>query len=284
MSVAIMNYTQPIDRQMVVLELEGAVVHDHTPSELIRAGFPLEPERYEKALDLYQKENTGDATPEEALLEYSTLVCGLSLRRVIEYATFKMRFVNGFDTFIETLYRKNKPVLLLSSSFSIITEAVRQLYGPDRFLSVAANPLVFGLKKKPETVISEEKLMSLVQRYFHRARDHQVYDKLAATGHCNVLIANPLQKASLIFELAMDLNIPFQAVTYVCSSPKDRDTLLSIIRSRGKAVVFNFEESMEAVIRKCPKDNPTEDALQFTTPKSRRANLRSVFEILFPDG
>ena len=49
-----MKYAQPIDRQLVVLELEGAVVHDHTPSELIRAGFPLEPERYERALDMYQ--------------------------------------------------------------------------------------------------------------------------------------------------------------------------------------------------------------------------------------
>jgi len=49
-----MKYAQPIDRQLVVLELDGAVVHDHTPSELIRAGFPLEPERYDQALDLYE--------------------------------------------------------------------------------------------------------------------------------------------------------------------------------------------------------------------------------------
>lgn len=279
-----MKYAQPIDRQLVVLELDGAVVHDHTPSELIRAGFPLEPERYEKALDLYQRESAGDVKPEEALLEYSTLACGLSLRRAIEYATFKMRFVNAFDTFIETLCRKNIPILLLSSSFSIITEAVRQLHGPDRFTAVLANPLVFGFKKRPETVISEQKLMGLVQRYFHRARDHQAYDKMAATGDCKVLIADPLKKAHLISKLAMDLNVPLQYVTYVCSNPKDRDTLLSIIRSRGRAVVFNFEESMEAMIRECTKDNPSEDAIQFATPKSRRANLRSVFEILFPDG
>jgi hypothetical protein len=279
-----MKFAQPIDRQLVVLELDGAVVHDHTPSELIRAGFPLEPERYERAVDLYQKESTGDVKPEEALLEYSTLARGLSLRRAIEYATFKMRFVNDFDTFIEILYRKNIPILLLSSGFSIITEAVRQLHGPDRFLAVVANPLVFGIKKRPKTVVSEQKLMSLIQRYFHRARDHQAYDKLAAMGNCNVVSADPLKKAHLISKLAMDLNVPFQAVTYVCSDPKDRDTLLSIIRCRGRAVVFNFEESMEAIIREYTKDNPSEDAIQFTTPKSRRANLRSVFEILFPDG
>ncbi|MGD9106887.1 MAG: hypothetical protein PVJ87_08630 [Desulfobacterales bacterium] len=279
-----MTNAHTFDRQLVVLELEGAVVHDHTPSELIRSAFPLEPERYDQALDLYEKESAGDAKPEETLLEYSTLACGLSLRRAIEYATFKMRFVNGFDMFIETLYRRNIPVLLISSSFSIITEAVRQLHGHDRFLAVVANPLVFGLERRPNTLISEEKLMSLVQRYFHRARDHQAYDKMLATGDCNVLTADPLQKARLISELAMELNIPFQAVTYVCSNPKDRETLLSITRSRGKAVVFNFEESMKALIRECPKNNPTEDAIQFTTPKSRRANLRSVFEILFPDG
>jgi hypothetical protein len=88
-----MKYAQPIDRQLVVLELEGTVVHDHTPSELIRAGFPFEPERYEQALNLYQKQSTGDAKPEEALLGYSTLARGLPLRRAIEYTTFKMRFV-----------------------------------------------------------------------------------------------------------------------------------------------------------------------------------------------
>ena len=68
------------------------------------------------------------------------------------------------------------------------------------FLTVVANPLVFGLEKRPNTVISEEKLMYLVQRYFHRARDHQAYDKMGATGDCNVLTAGPLQKASLIFQ------------------------------------------------------------------------------------
>jgi len=279
-----MTYAQTFDRQLVVLDLDGAVVHDHTPSELIRAGFPLEPERYEQALDMYHKECTGNAKPEAALLQYSTLARGIKLRRAIEYATFKMRFINDFDTFIEMLYRKSIPVLLVSSSFSIITEAVRQLYGPDRFQAVMANPLVFGLKNKPEIVISEEKLMSLVQRYHHRSRDHQSYDKMVATGDCNVLNTDPLKKAGFISKLAMDLNIPFQAVTYVCSNPKDRGTLFSIIRSRGRAVVFNFEESMENIIRECTKDHTSEYAIQFTTPKSRRANLCRVFEILFPDG
>ena len=279
-----MKHVQPIDKQLVVLELDGAVVHDHTPSELIRAGFPLEPERYEQAVDLYQKEITGVAKPEEALLKYSTLVRGLTLRRIIEYATFKMRFISDFDTFIEMLYRKNIPVILVSSGFSVITEAIRQLHGYDRFLAVVANPLVFGLKKIPETVISEEKLMSLVQRYFHRARDHQAYDKLTAIGNYNAVTANPLQKARLISKQAMDFNIPFRVITYVCSSQKDRDTLLSIIESGGRAIVFNFEESMEDIIRECTKNHPSEDVIQFTTPKSRRANLRSVFEILFPDG
>jgi hypothetical protein len=32
------------------------MVFDHTPSELIRAGFPLQPERHEQAFDLYQKQ------------------------------------------------------------------------------------------------------------------------------------------------------------------------------------------------------------------------------------
>ncbi|MGD2150677.1 MAG: haloacid dehalogenase-like hydrolase [Desulfobacterales bacterium] len=279
-----MTYAQTFDRQLVVLDLDGAVVHDHTPSELIRAGFPLEPERYEQALDMYHKECTGNAKPEEALLHYSTLARGMTLRRAIEYATFKMRFINDFETFIEMLYRKNIPVLLVSSGFSIITETVRQLHGSDRFQAVMANPLVFGLQNKPEIVISEEKLMSLVHRYHHRARDHKSYDKMVATGDCYVLSADPLKKASFIFKLAMDLNIPFQAVTYVCSNPKDQGTLFSIIRSRGRAVVFNFEESMENIIRECTKDHTSEYAIQFTTPKSRRANLRSVFEILFPDG
>ena len=103
-----MKYAQPADRRMVVLELEGAPVHDHTSSELIRAGFPFEPERCEKALDLHEKESAGDAKPEEALVQYSNLARGLSLRRAIEYATFKMRFVNGFDTFIRQPPSKGK--------------------------------------------------------------------------------------------------------------------------------------------------------------------------------
>jgi hypothetical protein len=49
-----MTYAQTFDKRLVILELDGAVVHDHTPSDLILAGFPLEPERYEQALDLIE--------------------------------------------------------------------------------------------------------------------------------------------------------------------------------------------------------------------------------------
>jgi len=279
-----MESDQTFDKQMVVLELDGAVVHDHTPSELIRAGFPLQPERYEQAFDLYQRESTGNVKPEEALLQYATLARGLTLRRAIEYATFKMRFINGFDTFIEMLYQKNVPLLLVSSSFSIITEAIRQLYGPDRFQAVLANSLAFGLEKDPEAVISEEKLIALVQRYFHRARDHQAYDKIAATGECKAINTNLLQKTSFISDLAVGQNVHSQAVNYVCSNLKDRETLLAVARSGGRVIAFNFEESLEAIIQECAKNNPAGNTIQFTTPKSRRANLRSVFEILFPDG
>ncbi|MDH4205394.1 MAG: hypothetical protein OEV45_07690, partial [Desulfobacteraceae bacterium] len=75
-----------------------------------------------------------------------------------------------------------------------------------------------------------------------------------------------------------------QAVNYVCSNLKDRETLLAVARSGGRVIAFNFEESLEAIIQECAKNNPAGNTIQFTTPKSRRANLRSVFEILFPDG
>jgi hypothetical protein len=279
-----MKSDQTPDRQMVVLELDGVVVHDHTPSELIRAGFPLQPERYEQASDLYKGESTGNVKPEEALLQYATMARGLTLRRALEYATFKMRFINGFDTFIERLYQKNVPLLLVSSGFSVITEAIRQLYGPDRFQAVLANSLAFGLEKDPEAAISEEKLITLVQRYFHRARDHKAYDKIAATGECNSINLDSLQKANFFTEQAAGLNIPFEAVNYVCSSLKDRETLLAVARSGGRVIAFNFEESLKAIIQECRKNNHAEDTIKWTTPKNRRANLRSVFETLFTNG
>jgi len=47
-----MKSGQAFDRQMVVLELDGSAVHDHTPSELIRAGFPqlYGPDRFQAVL------------------------------------------------------------------------------------------------------------------------------------------------------------------------------------------------------------------------------------------
>lgn len=279
-----MRSDQASDRQMVVLELDGVVVHDHTPSELIRAGFPLQPERYEQAFNLYQKESTGDVKPKEALLQYATMARGLTMRRAIEYATFKMRFIKGFDTFIEILYQKNIPLLLVTSSFSIITEAIRQLYSPDRFHAVLANSLTFGLEKEPEVTISEEKLIALVQKYFHRARNHKAYDKITATGTCNAINVDPLQKVSFTAKLVTGLNIPFGAVTYVCSSPKDCETALAFVRSGSRVIAFNFEESLETMIQECQKNNHDEDTIKWITPKSRQANLRSVFEILFSGG
>ena len=279
-----MKSNPAFDRQMVVLELDGSAVHDHTPSELIRAGFPLQPERYEQAFDLFQRENTGNVKPEEALLQYASTTRGLTLRRAIEYATFKMRFIKGFDTFIEILNQKNVPLLLVSSGFSIVTEVIRQLYGPDRFQAVLSNALAFGLKKDPKAIISEKKLITLVQRYFHRSRGHQAYDKIVATGECNAVNSDPVQKAGFFAEMAAGLNIPFEAVNYVCSSFKDRETFLAVVRLGGRVIAFNYEESLKDTIQEKQGDNHLENKIKWTTPKSRRANLRCVFETLFPDG
>jgi hypothetical protein len=92
-----MKYAQPIYRKLVVLELDGVVVHDHTPSELIRTGFPFKPERYEQALDLHEKESAGDANPEEALLEHSTL--DNPSKGAIRFTTPKSRRANLRNVF-----------------------------------------------------------------------------------------------------------------------------------------------------------------------------------------
>jgi hypothetical protein len=84
--------------------------------------------------------------------------------------------------------------------------------------------------------------------------------------------------------VAAGLNIPFEAVNYVCSSFKDRETFLAVVRLGGRVIAFIFEESLKDTIQEKQGDNHVKDKIKWTTPKSRRATLRCVFETLFPDG
>jgi hypothetical protein len=89
--------------RLVSCDLNGTLVYQHTMMDMIRVGFPDEPERYTHAKDAFTKQTSGNLSMEASFGIAGPLTKGLRLRTAIDYALTEMRFVDGFEDFIKNL-------------------------------------------------------------------------------------------------------------------------------------------------------------------------------------
>ena len=116
-----MKDEQPGNIQLVSCDLNGTLVHQHTMMDMIRVYFPQMPERYEKAKAAFNKQTSGLMSMKEAFAIAGPLTKGLSLGNAIDYAQSVMRFLDGFEEFIATLYDRKKYFVIKKIDF--LTEA-----------------------------------------------------------------------------------------------------------------------------------------------------------------
>jgi hypothetical protein len=81
-----------------------------------------------------------------------------------------MKFLEGFELFISTLYEKGIYFVINSTGYSITTEVIKGLYGPEKIYAVICNQLIFGWGGDNHKVIEETELSQLVKKLFSRRR------------------------------------------------------------------------------------------------------------------
>lgn len=68
--------------QLVSSDLNGTLVHQHTMMDMIRLGFPGEPERFKNSKDAFTRQTAGLLSMKETFAIAAPLTKGLRLRTV----------------------------------------------------------------------------------------------------------------------------------------------------------------------------------------------------------
>ncbi len=265
--------------QLVSSDLNGTLVHQHTMSDMIRLGFPNEPERFETAKDAFTRQTAGLLSMEETFEIAGPLTQGLRLRTAIEYTLSEMRFLGDFKDFIRTLRQENIRFVINSTGYSITTEVIKAVYGAEYIDEVICNRLIFGHHGK---IFTETELSELIIKYVRGDRNNPIYDEIAAVGIVELGIKDESEKARLLFEIADRLNIPKTALVHIGDTIGDSRGISEVARHGGIGIAFNYNEALKNYLEKLLKTESIPGKIFLVSPKSESSDIRTLLPLLFP--
>jgi hypothetical protein len=264
--------------RLVSSDLNGTLVHQHTMMDMIRVGFPDEPERYIRAKEAFTKQTSGNLSIEEAFGIAGPLTKGLRLRTAIDYALTEMRFLDGFEDFIKILYQNRILFVINSTCYSITNEVIKAVYGPQYFYDVICNRLLFGYDSS--TIIQEKKISELVARYIGGEKENRIYDEISAVGTVELGIQDENDKAQLLFNIAGRQGFDRASLAHIGDTMGDSGGIYEVARHGGIGIAFNYNDALKSYLEKKLSAEPVSGKIFMISPKSELADIRSVLPIL----
>lgn len=266
--------------KIISCDLNGTLVHQHTMMDMIRVAFPHLPERYEKAKDIFTRQTSGLLSMKETFAAAGPLTKGLSLRAAILYAAHEMRFLSGFEAFISKLREKETFFVINSTGYTVTTEVIKSLYGPEKIGAVICNRLIFAYEGSPAEAITEQALSDLVAQYFSGRRTEKIYDEILATGEVELGIQAENEKARLIFELADKMNIPRESIVHIGDTMGDSVGIYEVARNGGTGIAFNYNEALKNYLENIIRQEKIPGKIILAESKSETSDLRKLLKIL----
>jgi len=272
-----MKKNSPEKIRIVSSDLNGTLVHQHTMSDMIRIAFPDEPVRYEKAKAVFAQQTSGLLGMKETFEIAGPLTKGLSLRKAIEYARSEMRFLTGFDELLSAFGRKGIYFVINSTGYTVTTEVIRAVYGPEKIHEVICNRLIFGHADK---AVSDNDLSALVKNYFRGLHSDKIYDEVLATGEVELGISDESQKAQQLFEIADRLNIPRTALVHIGDTMGDSRGIYETALNGGLGIGFNYNDALKTYLEGLLKNEKLPGEILLIEAKSETSDLRRISDIL----
>ncbi|WAC08581.1 MAG: haloacid dehalogenase-like hydrolase [Thermodesulfobacteriota bacterium] len=265
---------------LVSCDLNGTLVHQHTMMDMIRVYFPDQPERFKKAKEAFNKQTSGLLSMKEAFAIAGPLTRGLSLRNAIRYAVKEMNFLEGFELFISTLYEKGIYFIINSTGYSITTEVIKAIYGPEKIYAVICNRLIFGWGGRNHKVIDEAELSQRVKKYFRGSEKEKSYDEILATGQVKLGIQDEREKVNLLFTIADTLKIPRQAIAHIGDTMGDSVGISDVARNGGLGIAFNYNQALKNYLEKILKNENFLGTILLIEPKKETSSLKLLSDII----
>ena len=265
---------------LVSCDLNGTLVHQHTMMDMVRVYFSDHPERFEKAKEAFNKQTSGLLSMKEAFAIAGPLTKGLTLRNAIRYAVNKMKFLEGFEVFISTLYERGVYFVINSTGYSITTEVIKALYGPEKIYAVICNQLVFGWRGDNHKIIEESELSQLVKNYFRGNEKEKRYDEILATGAVNLGIQDEEEKANLLFAIAEKVKIPRPAIAHIGDTMGDSAGICEVARNGGLGIAFNYNQALKNHLEQILKNEKISGTIILAEPKKETSSLKLLLDII----
>jgi phosphoserine phosphatase len=267
---------------LVSCDLNGTLVHQHTMMDMIRVYFSDQPERFEKAKEAFNKQTSGLLSMKEAFAIAGPLTRGLTLRNAIRYAINEMKFLEGFELFISTLYERGIYFVINSTGYSVTTEVIKALYGPEKIYTVICNQLIFGWGGDNHKVIEETELSQLVKNYFRGKEKEKRYDEILSTGAVKLGIQDEEEKANLLFAIAEKAKIPRQAIVHIGDTMGDSAGISEVARNGGLGIAFNYNQALKNYLDEILKNEEIPGTIILAEPKKETSTLKLLLDIILP--
>jgi len=268
--------------RLVSSDLNGTLVHQHTMKDMIRVYFPNEPERYEKANRAFKRQTEGLLSMKEVFAIAGPLTKGITLRQAITYTIAEMKYVYGFETFIDTLANANIFFLINSTGYTITIDVIRAVYGSDKIYDAICNNLIFGWDGRSERHISDSELTLLIHEYIGdpEKRKDDTYDRIMATGEIELGIIDEDAKAEMIFARAKKLGINPDQVAHIGDTMGDSMGIYRVAKEGGLGIAFNYNDALEEFLKQKLENEYIPGRILFIDKKGEDSNLERVLSYL----
>lgn len=262
-------------------DFNGTLVHQHTMSDLIRVHGT--PGNFAKAKKLFDNRIEGKISVSDLLNGLGPLSQGITLRKAIDYAENHLTFVNGLAKFLEFLHRKNIPLLINSTGYSVTMYALREIYGREYFDDFICNRLEFGWDGNPVRAIEDEELEEMIEAYFRaeKCRRFDSYDNVKATGRINLSISEESAKTErlLNYLTVRHPDIPLNSVVHLGDTMGDSRIIVDIATAGGIGIAFNYNEPLEKFLVRTINTTPMLGTILMLEPKGETADLTHLIKL-----
>ncbi len=259
-------------------DLNGTLVQPHTMQEMIRAGFPHDPPRYEKARKAFALQTEGRLSMAETFRIAGEQTRGLPLRSAIEYST-RMPFVAGYASLMGFIERRGIHLAIISTGYTVTLHVIRYATATVPF-HARCNRLVFA--HRGGQLVEEAELESLVRQYIQRpgASSEGLYDSIRATGEVVLGITDEGDKARLALEVARSLGVAPTQVAHMGDTMGDSGGILGVARAGGLGIAFNYNQALEAFLLREGRREIDTGHIVLLEPKGPDSNLGKVIPLL----
>lgn len=268
--------------KLVSSDLNGTLVHQHTMSDMIRI-YKSE-EDFKKADNIFKKQTAGTATMEEAFKAAGPLSKGITLRQAIMYTQNHMRYLKGFGEFLEFLKNTRIPLVINSTGYTVTFYCMQEKFGTEKMHGFIGNYMQFGHYGNTEKKITEKELREKVKDFFSGKNNSESkeYDEIKATDKIKLGLKNEKAKAGLILKHAKKhfKNISVNEIAHIGDTMGDSMGIFGIAKLGGLGIAFNYNETLEAFLKKKIIDESIKGKIVFIDKKTEDADLRHIIPYL----